>query len=102
MCDEAPVPGCGDVGGGEDAVDRIANAHDAAVIALRRAVEAIRAVEAELLAEEERRGDGSRAELRTLRSARMVIVEARKSLTPGVDRAEARRRAFLREHFLTE
>jgi hypothetical protein len=80
--------------------ERIADAHDVAVDALRRIVEAMRAAEGELQAEEEaRRTAGSRAELRALRSARMALVDARKALTPAVDRGEARRRAFERQHF---
>ena len=90
----------GDVG--ENNVDRIAGAYDAAVGSLTRVVQTLRAVEAELAEEEARRVEGSRAALRPLRSARMAVVEARKTLTLAMERADARRRAFEREWFEPE
>ena len=87
--------------GAEDEVDRIAGAYELAVEALRRVAEAMRSEESRLLGEELRRErlGAAKAELRSLRAARMGIVEARKQLQLAVGKAEARLRGFEREWF---
>jgi len=101
MCDDDPGNAPSDLAD-LDVDERIADAHDVAVDALRQLVDAMRAIERDLQAEEARRADGARAELRALRSARMTVVDTRKALTPALARAEARRRAFERQHFEPE
>ena len=98
------VEKAGDAGEGQDEVDLIAGAYEFAVEALHRVAESMRNEEARLLEKEQRReqSGAARAELRSLRAARMGIVEARKQLHLAVVKAEERLRGFEREWFEPE
>ena len=94
----------GDVAGDQDEVDRIVDAYELAVEAMRQVAKVMRAEEGRLVERERVREElgATRAELRALRAARMGIVEARKQLQPALEKAEARLRGFEREWFEPE